>query len=106
MFTFLYFILILFYQSNVTAGFLVNSMFDFAERFNELGLDDEQMALFSALIVLAAGIHCWSLSDIPCYCVDGLFLAVFLPHCVLWSDGARWAYSVYREWISNVSWTI
>jgi hypothetical protein len=42
-------------QPNLAAGFLLNSMFDFAERFNELQLNDEEMALFSALIILSAG---------------------------------------------------
>jgi len=37
------------------AGFLLNSMFDFAERFNELQLSDQEMALFSAIIMLSAG---------------------------------------------------
>ena len=30
-------------------------MFDFAERFNELQLTDEEIALFSALIIVSAG---------------------------------------------------
>jgi len=32
-------------------------MFDFAERFNELQLTDEEIALFSALIIISAGKH-------------------------------------------------
>jgi nuclear receptor subfamily 1 group D protein 3 len=42
-------------QPNVAGGFLLNSVFDFAERFNELQLNDTEMALFSALIILSAG---------------------------------------------------
>ena len=38
-----------------SAGFLLDSMFDYAERFNELQLTDEEMALFSALVVIASG---------------------------------------------------
>ena len=40
---------------NTGCGFLLNSMFDFAERFNELRLSDEEIALFSALIIISAG---------------------------------------------------
>ena len=38
-----------------SAGFLLDSMFDFAERMNELRLTDEEMALFSAIVIIAAG---------------------------------------------------
>ncbi|XP_074654240.1 uncharacterized protein LOC141908209 isoform X2 [Tubulanus polymorphus] len=36
------------------AGFLQESMFDFAERLNELKLTDEEIALFSAIVIIAA----------------------------------------------------
>jgi len=44
-------------SQNAGCGFLLNSMFDFAERFNELQLTDEEVALFSALIIISAGIQ-------------------------------------------------
>jgi len=43
---------------NTGCGFLLNSMFDFAERLNELQLTDEEIALFSALVIISAGIYC------------------------------------------------
>ncbi|KAL8565455.1 hypothetical protein ACOMHN_049432 [Nucella lapillus] len=41
--------------STVTTGegFLLDSMFDFAERFNKLYLSDEELALFSAIVLLS-----------------------------------------------------
>ncbi|XP_076459037.1 uncharacterized protein LOC143292539 [Babylonia areolata] len=35
------------------AGFLLDSMFDFAERFNKLCLRDEELALFSGIVLLS-----------------------------------------------------
>ncbi|KAK6166770.1 hypothetical protein SNE40_023392 [Patella caerulea] len=35
------------------AGFLLDSMFDFAERFNKLHLTEEELALFSAIVLLS-----------------------------------------------------
>lgn len=35
------------------AGFLLDSMFDFAERFNKLCLRDEELALFSAIVLMS-----------------------------------------------------
>ncbi|KAK7112386.1 hypothetical protein V1264_011852 [Littorina saxatilis] len=35
------------------AGFLLDSMFDFAERFNKLCLRDEELALFSAVVLMS-----------------------------------------------------
>ena len=32
-------------------------------------------------------------------CYSNIALSVFLPYCVLWPKGARWAYSVYRSWM-------
>ncbi|XP_076452428.1 uncharacterized protein LOC143288038 isoform X2 [Babylonia areolata] len=42
-------------QSTMTTGegFLLDSMFDFAERFNKLCLTDEELALFSAIVLLS-----------------------------------------------------
>ena len=37
------------------AGFLLDSMFDFAERFNKLGLIDDEIALFSAVVLMSPG---------------------------------------------------
>jgi len=48
-------IIIVLFVQNTGCGFLLNSMFDFAERFNELQLTDEEIALFSALIIISAG---------------------------------------------------
>jgi len=55
LFHFIYLCIYLLNCQNTGCGFLLNSMFDFAERFNELQLTDEEMALFSALIVVASG---------------------------------------------------
>ncbi|XP_060074252.1 ecdysone-induced protein 75B, isoforms C/D-like [Ylistrum balloti] len=43
------------HPSTVTtsAGFLLDSMFDFAERFNKLNLTDDEIALFSAVVLLS-----------------------------------------------------
>ncbi len=38
-----------------SAGFLLDSMFDFAERLNALQLTDEEIALFSAVVIISAG---------------------------------------------------
>ncbi|XP_071103574.1 uncharacterized protein [Haliotis cracherodii] len=35
------------------AGFLLDSMFDFAERFNRLNLSDDELAIFSAIVLLS-----------------------------------------------------
>ena len=37
------------------AGFLLDSMFDFAQRFNRLCLIDEEIALFSSVVLMAPG---------------------------------------------------
>lgn len=37
------------------AGFLLDSMFDFAERFNRLNLSDDELAIFSAIVLLSPG---------------------------------------------------
>ena len=42
-------------QVSSNAGFLLDSMFDFSERMNSLSLTDEEMALFSAAVIVAAG---------------------------------------------------
>ncbi|XP_064646032.1 uncharacterized protein LOC135499282 [Lineus longissimus] len=39
---------------NSNAGFLQESMFDFAERLNELRLTDEEVALFSSIVIIAS----------------------------------------------------
>ena len=39
------------------AGFLLDSMFDFAERFNKMCLIDEEIALFSAVVLMSPGIY-------------------------------------------------
>lgn len=41
--------------SSNSAAFLIDSMFDFAEHMNDLKLSDDEMALFSALAIIAAG---------------------------------------------------
>ncbi|XP_063411109.1 ecdysone-inducible protein E75-like [Mytilus trossulus] len=40
-------------DSTNSAGFLLDSMFDFAERFNMLKLAEEEIALFSAIVLLS-----------------------------------------------------
>ena len=35
------------------AGFLLDSMFDFAERFNKLYLRDEELAMFAAVVLMS-----------------------------------------------------
>lgn len=39
------------------AGFLLDSMFDFAERFNKMCLIDDEIALFSAVVLLSPGMY-------------------------------------------------
>ena len=43
------------FQTSTGAGFLLDSMFDFAERFNKLCLRDEELALFSAVVLMSPG---------------------------------------------------
>ena len=43
------------FQLTTSVGFLLDSMFDFAERFNKLGLNDDEIALFSAVVLLSPG---------------------------------------------------
>ena len=38
-------------------------MFDFAERFNKLALTDDEIALFSAVVLLSPGIYTSVLND-------------------------------------------
>jgi hypothetical protein len=38
-------------------GFLLDSMFDFAERFNKLLLHDEELALFAAVVLMSPGMY-------------------------------------------------
>ncbi|XP_052237531.1 uncharacterized protein LOC127848901 isoform X1 [Dreissena polymorpha] len=38
---------------STSVGFLLDSMFDFAERFNKFNLTDEELALFSAVVLLS-----------------------------------------------------
>ncbi|XP_062608592.1 uncharacterized protein LOC134270365 [Saccostrea cucullata] len=40
-------------QVSSSAGFLLDSMFDFADRFNKLNLTDEEIAIFSAIVLLS-----------------------------------------------------
>ncbi|KAK3082888.1 hypothetical protein FSP39_008096 [Pinctada imbricata] len=40
-------------QASTNAGFLLDSMFDFAERFNALNLSENEIALFSAVVLLS-----------------------------------------------------
>ena len=42
-------------QVTNSAGFLLDSMFDFADRMNALQLTDEEVALFSAIVIIASG---------------------------------------------------
>lgn len=46
---------------STSVGFLLDSMFDFAERFNKLALTDDEIALFSAVVLLSPdrpGLRC------------------------------------------------
>ena len=42
-------------HNSSNARFLMDSMFEFAERLNSLGLNDAQLGLFSAVVIIAAG---------------------------------------------------
>lgn len=42
------------------AGFLLDSMFDFAERFNKMCLIDDEIALFSAVVLLSPGVYIYT----------------------------------------------
>ena len=44
-----------FFQLSTSVGFLLDSMFDFADRFNKLNLNDDELALFSAVVLLSPG---------------------------------------------------
>lgn len=47
--------MLLYFQFSTGAGYLLDSVFDFAERFNELNLTDDEVALFSALVIISSG---------------------------------------------------
>ncbi len=40
------------------AGDLLNSMFDFTEKLQALNLSEEEMSLFTAVVLVSAGINC------------------------------------------------
>lgn len=42
-------------HSSSNARFLLDSMFDFADRMNAVGLSDAQIAIFTATVIIAAG---------------------------------------------------
>lgn len=42
-------------HNSSNARFLMDSMFDFAERLNSLHLSDAEIGLFSSIVVIAAG---------------------------------------------------
>lgn len=42
-------------HNSPNARFLMNSMFDFAERLNSLHLSDAEIGLFSSIVVIAPG---------------------------------------------------
>lgn len=42
-------------HNSSNARFLMDSMFDFAERLNSLHLTDAEIGLFSSIVVIAAG---------------------------------------------------
>lgn len=44
-------------HSASNARFLLDSMFDFADRLNALRLSDHEVGLFCAIVVIAAGKH-------------------------------------------------
>ena len=48
------------FQLSTSVGFLLDSMFDFAERFNKLCLSDDEIALFSAVVLLSPGRKCFA----------------------------------------------
>lgn len=59
------------------AGDLLNSMFDFSEKLMNLGLGEEEMSLFTAVVLVSAGgflASTWSLSSID----DGLKISVLV----------------------------
>ena len=43
-------------HNSSNARFLMDSMFEFAERLNSLALNDAELGLFCAVVVIAAGI--------------------------------------------------
>lgn len=57
------------------AGDLLNSMFDFSEKLINLGLSEEEMSLFTAVVLVSAGGHTFPkmsvVYDIPKKCVHG-----------------------------------
>jgi len=53
-------------QLSTSVGFLLDSMFDFAERFNQLALSEEELALFSAIVLFAPGTQLYFCSHLFC----------------------------------------
>ena len=47
------------------AGDLLNSMFEFSEKLNALQLSDEEMSLFTAVVLVSAGKEAGSQSVVP-----------------------------------------
>lgn len=46
------------------AGNLLNSMFDFSEKLTGLGLSEEEMSLFTAVVLVSAGV-CHTIFSFP-----------------------------------------
>ena len=44
-------------HNSSNARFLMDSMFEFAERLNSLALNDTELGLFCAVVVISAGIN-------------------------------------------------
>ncbi len=57
------------------AGDLLNSMFDFTEKLLALNLSEEEMSLFTAVVLVSAGINRFLL----CHTIIILHLSIFVP---------------------------
>lgn len=53
-------------HSASNARFLLDSMFDFADRLNSLGLSDAELGLFCSVVVIAPGEYCRTLRTSLC----------------------------------------
>lgn len=78
-----------------SAGFLLDSMFDFAERFNKLNLNDDELGIFSAVVLLSPG-KIQDLKEIPI--ADVMRAVVYLMgHLVSWQQEGQ-TYILAAAW--------
>lgn len=74
------------------AGDLLNSMFDFSEKLINLSLSEEEMSLFTAVVLVAAG---WLFCHFSYIRFRVLFMHVHTAHPVgaIWGEKLEWRHS-------------